>query len=526
MEAPLQIGRYVLHDQIAAGGMATVHIGRLTGGLGFARTVAVKRILPQFRGEQEFVDMFIDETRLAARIQNPNVVSTLDVVVTDEEVFLVMEHVLGEPLARLLREARKTKDHVPIGITLAIVCGLLRGLHAAHEVRGEGGEPLCVVHRDVSPQNILVGIDGVARVIDFGVAKAEGRLQTTRNAQLKGKVAYMAPELLRGIEPDRRSDVYAAAVILWEALAGRRLFTGDNDTLIFSQVLDAKIDPPSRFRGTLPRGLDEIVLRGLARDPDHRWATAQDMLDAIEAIGTPGTPSAVGAWVRQFGGDLIDARAARIGEIERGEQSGPHTRRLFVDPSPSATGSRSVRLVSQLPLEAPDPSEASGTSAGYGRSVDVEVQRTPWWSRPTTFAVGFIALGMMVGAAMVGHKFGSGDARRDGPIGAAHETVTPPPIDRNPDAPTTAPGIAPPATVPQADGELAAAPATDRGRGETAKTAAASDGGISTASTPPKSTWQPPRPTPPKAPSATKNSCDPPWTVDAKGIRRFKPECL
>src|SRR6478736_1694730 len=178
-------GRYALYGEIAAGGMATVHIGRLLGPVGFARTVAIKRLHPHYAKDPEFVSMFLDEARLAARIRHPNVVPTLDVVALDGELFLVMEYVQGESFARLVREARRARLDVPPEVISAIVVGALNGLHAAHEATSERGEPLNIVHRDVTPQNILVGSDGVARLLDFGVAKAAGSLHaTTRDGQI------------------------------------------------------------------------------------------------------------------------------------------------------------------------------------------------------------------------------------------------------------------------------------------------------------------------------------------------------
>src|SRR5262245_51026591 len=169
------IGRYALHGELASGGMATVHLGRLLGPVGFSRTVAIKRLHAQYAQDPEFVSMFLDEARLAARIRHPNVVPTLDVVATSGELFLVMEYVPGESLSRLARAARDRMERMPPRIVSAIMSGVLHGLHAAHEAKSERGEPLGIVHRDVSPQNVLVGTDGVARVLDFGVAKAAGR---------------------------------------------------------------------------------------------------------------------------------------------------------------------------------------------------------------------------------------------------------------------------------------------------------------------------------------------------------------
>src|SRR6516225_8996456 len=174
------VGRYALYVAIAAGGMATVHLGRLIGEVGFSRTVAIKRLHPQYAADPEFVSMFLDEARLAARIRHPNVVPTLDVVATKGELFLVMDYVPGESLARLSRVCREQRRPIPHRITSAVMAGALHGLHAAHEAKSERGAPLGIVHRDVSPQNVLVGADGVPRVLDFGVAKAAGRMQETR----------------------------------------------------------------------------------------------------------------------------------------------------------------------------------------------------------------------------------------------------------------------------------------------------------------------------------------------------------
>jgi len=190
------IGRYVLFDELAAGGMATVHLGRLLGPVGFSRTVAIKRLHSQFSKDPEFVASFLDEARIAARIRHPNVVPTLDVVATADELFLVMEYVKGEALSTLVTLARKDSAGMPIPVCLAIVVNALSGLHAAHVATNEAGEPLGIIHRDVSPQNFLVGVDGVARVLDFGIAKAAGRAQQTRDGILKGKLSYMPPEQL------------------------------------------------------------------------------------------------------------------------------------------------------------------------------------------------------------------------------------------------------------------------------------------------------------------------------------------
>ena len=317
------IGRYVLYDEIASGGMASVHLGRLIGSVGFSRTVAIKRLHPHFAKDRQFVDMFLDEAHLASRIRHPNVIATLDVVSTDSELFLVMDYVEGESLARLAGAARERAERVDPAIAVSVVVDVLYGLEAAHEATNERGEPLDIVHRDVSPQNILVGADGIARVVDFGVAKAASRIQTTRDGAIKGKLAYMSPEQMRRQPVDRRTDVFAASIILWETLAGARLFSADDPGGMVAQVLEAAVEPPSRRAGDLPHGLDAIVLRGLAHEPSARFQTAREMATALEAALAPASRTKVADWVARNAGEALGARAERIAAIESGAER-PH----------------------------------------------------------------------------------------------------------------------------------------------------------------------------------------------------------
>ncbi len=316
LQSPRVVGRYMLFDEIASGGMATVRFGRLLGEVGFSRTVAIKCLHPQFAKDQEFAKMFLDEARLAARVRHPNVVPILDVVARDGELFLVMEYVQGETLSRLVRAIRLRKTRAPLRIITSIIAGVLDGLHAAHEATSERGDPLGIVHRDVSPQNVIVGLDGVARVLDFGVAKATGRLQTTRNGQLKGKLAYMAPEQLQAEQVDRRTDIYAVSVVLWEALTGRRLFKADDEIGIFGLILKGNATPPSEIIPSIPKGFDEIVLRGLHLDPEQRFPTAREMATAIEKVVGVARPREVGAWVEELASETLRKRADKIAELE------------------------------------------------------------------------------------------------------------------------------------------------------------------------------------------------------------------
>jgi len=306
----------MLFGEIASGGMATVRFGRLMGEVGFSRTVAVKCLHAQFAKDQEFARMFIDEARLAARIRHPNVVPVLDVVARDGELFLIMDYVQGESLSKLIRAVRAKKTRIPLRIVASIMAGTLDGLHAAHEACSEQGEPLGIVHRDVSPQNVMVGLDGVSRVLDFGVAKAAGRLQTTQKGQLKGKLAYMAPEQLRADPVDRRTDIYAASVVLWEALTSRRLFKAEDEVGIFGLVLKGDVPPPSAIIQSIPNGYDEVTLRGLHLDPSKRFSTAREMAVALEKVAGIASPREVGAWVEEMAREPLRKRAARIAELE------------------------------------------------------------------------------------------------------------------------------------------------------------------------------------------------------------------
>jgi serine/threonine-protein kinase len=317
------IGRYALHGAIASGGMATVHLGRLLGAAGFSRTVAIKRLHAQYAQDPQFVMMFVDEARLAGRIRHPNVVPTLDVVAADDELFLVMEYVEGESLARLIKVVTKRREVLPLPIACSIMAGVLHGLHAAHEARDERGEPLGIVHRDISPHNVLVGTDGTARIVDFGVAKATGRLQTTREGQLKGKLTYMAPELFGGARPERQVDIYAAAVVLWEAIVGRRLFAGETDADTVGRILGNKVEPASRHVAGVPPELDAVILRGLNADPAQRFATARDMATALETAAPIALPVVVGAWVEKWAKEVLAERAVIVAGIESSSEQNP-----------------------------------------------------------------------------------------------------------------------------------------------------------------------------------------------------------
>jgi serine/threonine-protein kinase len=314
--APRVVGRYALYGAIAAGGMATVHLGRLVGDAGFSRPVAIKRLHPQFARDPDFAAMFLDEAHLAARVRHANVVQMVDVVAEDGEIFLVMEYVHGESFAYLLRAVRARRARLPARVVCNIVAGALQGLHAAHTAVGEGDRPLCIVHRDVSPQNVLVGIDGIARVLDFGVAKAVGKLHVTREGQIKGKLRYMAPEQVHGEQVTPRTDLWAASVMLWEALTGQPLFGGDNDAAVLHEVLVKDIASPRDIVPELPEALAEVVLSGLQREPENRCASAREMAAQLEnAVGLVPARE-VGDWVQAAARAPLAEREKHMADLE------------------------------------------------------------------------------------------------------------------------------------------------------------------------------------------------------------------
>ncbi|MBS2014583.1 MAG: serine/threonine protein kinase [Deltaproteobacteria bacterium] len=326
--APLLLGGYEVHGAIAAGGMAVVHLGRA---LATGRVVAVKRLRPELAEDPSFVAMFLDEARLASQIVHENVVRTLDVVEDGAESYIVMEYIEGETLARLMR----TYAPPPFDVIARVLLDLLHGLHAAHVARGKGGEPLGVIHRDVSPQNLLVDVEGRARVIDFGVAKAHGRSQLTRDGEVKGKLGYMAPEQLEGRPITVHSDIYAAGVVLWEMLTGKRLFGGDSEGAVVLRILRGEVTPPTEMwrrhaRHTLSffaqrqlELLDAVTMRALALDPSRRFDDAAAMATAL-AEALPASPrSDVGFWVQNAARDLLASRSVVLAQMEESSGVGP-----------------------------------------------------------------------------------------------------------------------------------------------------------------------------------------------------------
>jgi serine/threonine-protein kinase len=551
------IGRYALYAEIASGGMAAIHIGRLMGPVGFARTVAIKRLHPPLAKDPEFVAMFLDEARLAARIRHPNVVSTLDVVATEGELFVVMEYVQGESLARLLRAVRTNNDLVPPPVAASIIVGVLHGLHAAHEARDERGEPLRIVHRDVSPHNILVGTDGAAHVIDFGVAKARGRMQVTQQGQIKGKLSYMPAEQLLGNGLDHRADIFAATIVLWEALTGQRLFQGIDDGEIYAKVLLGNVDPPSKHAPGLSATVDAIVLKGLARDREQRFATARDMALAIEQAMPLAPPSQVGSWVEGLVGESLAERTEQIADIERddvSDASAPSAALLAVAPGiplsgflprdpnarPASGGRRAARpdqtaltkpngarskmttgptspmhmlspAAQQIADDAP-PDDSLAAVSGSPRRISARTI--------VAVALALVALGLFGANRLLGPASTSGAASRD-PRAAA--TLHPAPTSTTSASGPTSSGWIPVMPLPGSDSDpsvsAAALPeATGSAGGQGPGAAQAKHAGTGAGPAPRPSATNPASPKP--------AGCDPPFYIDADGTKRYYRHCV
>jgi serine/threonine protein kinase len=350
--AEQQVGRYAIFDRIAAGGMASVHLARLSGSEGFSRVVAVKRMHQHFAENPDFKRMFSAEARLVARIRHPNVVPTLDVLVDRNELVIVMEYVHGESLQTLVKTACTRETPVPIDVLSAIMVSVLHGLHAAHEARDESGKPLGIIHRDVSPHNVLVGADGVSRVLDFGVAKAKHAHQKTDPGRLKGKFSYMAPEVIRGEEVTRRSDVFSAAIVCWELITGRKLFSGATDQDRMYAILGGAYPLPSSLRADVPGTLDRIVMKGLRPDPETRYASATEMALELERELTIASPRVVGEWVTTLAGATLEQRAQLIHEIETSSIS-PILRQSVPPPERVSIARPTVPI---MPRDAPEQS--------------------------------------------------------------------------------------------------------------------------------------------------------------------------
>ncbi|MDF2692044.1 MAG: Protein kinase [Labilithrix sp.] len=309
----LRLGpRYRILGPVASGGMGSVLLAVAKDAKGAARPVALKQLHAHLANDPRMVEMFVDEARIASRLSHPNIVRVNDVEMINDDVVLVMDFIEGVPLSTLQRKLRDDKRPMPLPIARRIAHDVLLGLHAAHELRDDRGVLLGVIHRDVSPHNVLLGVDGTARITDFGVAKARGRLANTHSdGTVKGKLQYLAPEQIYRKAIDRRVDLFAAGIILWECLSGRRLFEGESEGETLARVINEPIDPPSTDRFDVPLDLDEVCMRALERDPKRRWSTAEEFARALESGPLADRPE-VAALVLEVGAATIAEHRALL----------------------------------------------------------------------------------------------------------------------------------------------------------------------------------------------------------------------
>ena len=308
-----RVDRYDILHRLAAGGMGAVYVARAVGMGGFERLVAIKALHPHLAEEEEFISMLLDEARLAARMRHPNVVATLDVSQWEDLHYLVMEYVEGDHLAGLLKRPALVGERMAERPAVRIILDALAGLAHAHELTDDRGNSLNFVHRDVSPQNILVGADGIARLTDFGVAKAEYRLSSTRQGTFKGKLSYTAPETASTAHAEQRSDLFAMGVVLWEALTTSRLFKAENNVATLKKLLEEPIPLPSSVHEDLAP-FDAVLAKALARPLDERFQTAGEMIEALERAAQQhqgiGSTREVAELVRREAKDKLAAEAA------------------------------------------------------------------------------------------------------------------------------------------------------------------------------------------------------------------------
>ena len=340
-------GRYELLKRLAGGGMGEVYLARQRGLDGFSKLIVIKTLLPHLCEDEEFITMFKDEARLTAQLVHPNVCQVFEFDQVESTYYIAMEYLRGEDLRRLWKACELKQKPLRVPLICRVIADAAAGLDFAHSLRNQQNEPYHIVHRDISPQNILVTFEGGVKVIDFGVAKAAGRAQHTRTGALKGKYSYMSPEQVAGKSIDGRTDIFALGIVLHELLTGRRLFKADSDVQTLERVRECKVIPPSQLNPQLPPSLDGIVMHALAKDPDERFQTAQEFRLALEDWLIQGRMSASSAHLAEFLKIIYAERLekeARLGPLlgDPGLTAAPDG--LKTPSMPSGSASPSIRL--------------------------------------------------------------------------------------------------------------------------------------------------------------------------------------
>ena len=402
-----RLGKYQLVRRIATGGMAEIFLARAQAIHGFEKQVVLKRILPQHASSDDFIRMFLAEARLAATLHHPNIVQVYDIGEEAGTYFFTMEYIQGQDLRRLVRAARRKQTPIPLAHILHIIMGMAGGLHHAHEKVGSDGRPLGIVHRDVSPSNVLVTYEGDVKVVDFGIAKAAAAQVSTIAGTLKGKIPYMSPEQCRGEAVDRRSDIFSIGTLLWELTTGKRLFAGDNEFAILNRVAKADVPPPSSVRPEYPPELEAIVMRALSVDPENRYATAIDLQIDLEDFARearlPVSSARMGRFMRNLFDEEIKAVAAELAEATASDVPGGT---MIVSPSTPPEGISDL-TPSEVRMHAePTPGLVA---EGGGSGTDISFGTHPGTRRNPAVALGagfLLTLGLGGGLFMA---FGGDD---------------------------------------------------------------------------------------------------------------------
>ena len=324
-----RFGKYTLLNRIAVGGMAEIFLARQAGVEGFEKTLCLKRIRPHLSSQPAFVNMFLNEAKLAAQLNHPNIVQIYDLGLVGKSFFIAMEYVSGRDTSRIIPKAEKKGIPFPLVYALKIASSVLEGLYYAHHQTDAYGQPLNIVHRDITPENIVVSFSGNVKILDFGIAKATSQLEQTRAGEIKGKLSYMSPEQCLGQVLDQRSDIFSIGVVLYEWVTGYKLFTGENEMAILKAIVDGKIYPPSYFKEDVPDQVERILLKALEKDREKRYQSAWDMQLDIDTFlgGHEFTPSNIhlSNFIKQIFDDeqeaerlqLMRAAQARIEDYEQ-----------------------------------------------------------------------------------------------------------------------------------------------------------------------------------------------------------------
>jgi serine/threonine-protein kinase len=305
-----RFGKYTLLNRIAVGGMAEVFLARQEGLEGFEKTICIKRIRPHLSSQASFVRMFLNEAKLAAQLNHPNIVQIYDLGRVNDSYFIAMEYISGRDMSRIIPKAEKAGISFPMIYALRIASNVCEGLYFAHTKTDAYGNPLNIVHRDITPENILVSFSGTVKIVDFGIAKANSQLEQTRAGEIKGKLSYMSPEQCMGHTLDARSDIFSFGSVIYEWITGYKLFTGENEMAILKSIIDGKIYPPSYFKEDVPEAVERILMKALEKDKTKRYQSAWEMQFDIDTYlaSSEFTPSNIhlSNFLKQIFGDEIE----------------------------------------------------------------------------------------------------------------------------------------------------------------------------------------------------------------------------